>query len=175
MTPARDSIRAWKQLVTLLYKVKTPDPQLSARCENIPQRLLLNAALKGYPWEMKDRFLPHLTEEEIKITLSSLLHNLSGTLGEGIVEHARCERRSLQPPKNAELIFSILFPREQQEYALGCFCELYVKRVARLGAKRAWLWAWCEVLKGLYPSLKRAGLRITGLAAAAEWLRQQLR
>ncbi len=174
MTPAPDSLQKWKELVTLLHKVRISDAELNARCENVRQQLLLNAALKGYPWEMHYRSVPYLTEEEIEITLSRLLHNISGVLNAAIVEHTVRERGSHQPPKNAELIFSVLLPREQQECALGCFCELYAKRLNKLGARRAWLWAWCEVLKELSPSLKRAGLRITGLAAAAEWLRRQL-
>jgi hypothetical protein len=77
-----------------------------------------------------------------------------------------------QPPKNAELLLSIFVPREQQEYAIGCFTELYGKRVTRLGERRARIWAWCEVAKEGFPFLKRAIKRVTGFATAAVLLRR---
>lgn len=78
------------------------------------------------------------------------------------------------PPKNAELLFLLLLNKEEQEAAIGCFSELYAKRVVRLGKVRAWIWAWCEVAKTAGAVFKRLALKVSGLVAAYEWLKHHL-
>ena len=77
-----------------------------------------------------------------------------------------------EPPKNAELLLSLLLRQDEQDSAIGCFSELFAKKVQRLGRKRAVIWAWCDVLRTLCPVIKRNFLRISGLAATVEWLRR---
>lgn len=79
---------------------------------------------------------------------------------------------SPEPPKNAELLLTLLLRRDEQEAAIGCFSEIYAKKVRRLGKRRAAIWAWCDVLRTLWPVIKRTFIRISGLAATVEWLRR---
>ena len=78
------------------------------------------------------------------------------------------------PPKNAEFLLALFLGKEDQEAAIGCFTELYSKRVVRLGKSRARLWAWVQVGKTLVPVLKRVVLKVSGLIAAYEWLKHHL-
>jgi len=84
------------------------------------------------------------------------------------------ERTKSLPPRNAEFILGLLVSKEDQEAALGCFEELYRKRVVRLGESRARVWAWCQVGKTVWPVLKRIVLKVSGLIAAYEWLKHHL-
>ena len=79
-----------------------------------------------------------------------------------------------QPPKNAEFLLALLLGKEDQEAALGCFAELYEKKAIRWGKSRARVWAWVQVAKTLAPVLKRVVLKLSGLAAAYEWLKHHL-
>ena len=78
------------------------------------------------------------------------------------------------PPKNAEFLLALLLDKEDQEAAIGCFEELYSKRVVRWGKSRARVWAWVQVGKTLAPVLKRVVLKVSGLVAAYEWLKHHL-
>lgn len=78
------------------------------------------------------------------------------------------------PPANAEFLLALFLDKANQEAAIGCFAELYSKRVLRWGESRARLWAWVQVGKTLLPVLKRVVLKVTGLFAAYEWLKHHL-
>lgn len=78
------------------------------------------------------------------------------------------------PPKNAEFLLALILDKKDQEAAIGCFTELYSKKVVRWGKSRARLWAWVQVGKTLVPVLKRVGLKVSGLIAAYEWLKHPL-
>lgn len=77
-----------------------------------------------------------------------------------------------EPPKNAELLLTLFLRRDEQEAAIGCFSEIFAKKVQRLGKRRAVIWAWCDVLRTLWPVIKRMFVRVSGLAATVEWLRR---
>jgi len=78
------------------------------------------------------------------------------------------------PPKNAEFLLALFLSKEDQEAAIGCFTELYSKRVVRWGKSRARIWAWVQVGKTLVPVLKKVVLKVSGLIAAYEWLKHHL-
>lgn len=78
------------------------------------------------------------------------------------------------PPKNAEFLLALMLGKENQEAALGCFAELYEKKAIRWGKSRARVWAWVQVAKTLAPVLKRLVLKLSGLAAAYEWVKHHL-
>ena len=76
-----------------------------------------------------------------------------------------------RPPLNAEFLLGVLLKREDQEIAIGCFIEVYGKKLERLGKRRADLWAWCDVVKTAWAVLKHGLLKMTGFYAAYEWLK----
>jgi hypothetical protein len=82
---------------------------------------------------------------------------------------------SALPPVNAEFLLHALLSKEEQEAAIGDFLEHYARRLARLGERRARIWAYAEALRTVWPVVKRAMAKISGISgtiAAAEWVRR---
>jgi hypothetical protein len=78
----------------------------------------------------------------------------------------------VRPPMNAEFLLHLMLGADQREAAIGDFLELYWQRFDRFGERRARLWAYCEVVRMLWPVMKRVIAKFTGLVAAGEWVRR---
>jgi hypothetical protein len=76
---------------------------------------------------------------------------------------------SPQPPTNAEFILHLLLKKDERDAVIGDLLERYPKKVERFGERRAKLWFWGEVIRSLWPLIKRACLK-TGLVALGEWI-----
>jgi hypothetical protein len=76
-------------------------------------------------------------------------------------------------PRNCELLLSLLLSRTEQDPAIGDFLERYEQKRKRLGRRRADLWAYSEVLRTVWPVLRRKLGTLLKFAVAAEWVRRQ--
>lgn len=79
-----------------------------------------------------------------------------------------------QPPINAEYILHLLLNRNEQEAVIGDLLELYPKKVERLGECRARFWFYAEVIRSIWPLIRRAIARASGLIALGEWIRRYI-
>lgn len=75
--------------------------------------------------------------------------------------------------RNCELILSLLLNKAEQEPAIGDFLERYEQKCQRLGRRRTDLWAYSEVLRTVWPVLKRKLGTLLKLFIAADWVRRQ--
>jgi hypothetical protein len=80
----------------------------------------------------------------------------------------------LDVPMNGEFILHLLLSKEDQEVVMGDLIERYGQKRERFGEQRARVWFYCEVLRSVWPLLRRAIARAGALIAAAEWLRRHI-
>ena len=76
-------------------------------------------------------------------------------------------------PRNCELLLSLLLSKSEQDPAIGDFLERYDQKRKRLGRRRADLWAYSDVLRTVWPVLKRKLSTLVKFAVAADWVRRQ--
>ena len=76
-------------------------------------------------------------------------------------------------PRNCELLLSLLLSKSEQEPAIGDFLERYEQKRQRLGRRRADLWAYSDVLRTVWPVLRRRLGTFLKFAVAADWVRRQ--
>lgn len=81
---------------------------------------------------------------------------------------------SHKPPMNAELILHLLLRHDEHDALIGDLIERYGKKCTRLGARRANLWFYAEVLWTALPLLKRTLIKASGLVAFGEWVRRHV-
>jgi hypothetical protein len=105
--------------------------------------------------------------------LSERAQDLASRFNEGIPTTA-IAAHGFHPPRNAELLLSILVARERDSVVVGCFREIYVTKVLRLGERRATIWAWCDVAKTFVEVTRQWVLRSLGIVSALEWMRRHL-
>jgi hypothetical protein len=74
---------------------------------------------------------------------------------------------------NADLILHLLLRNDEAEVLSRDLQERYSKIVKRLGKRRAHVWLWGQVLRSIWPLLKRF-LTAGGFLAAAEFIRKLL-
>jgi hypothetical protein len=79
-----------------------------------------------------------------------------------------------QPPVNAEFILHLLLRQDEHDALIGDLIERYGKKCARLGARRANLWFYAEILWTALPLLKRALFKTSGIVAFGEWVRRHV-
>lgn len=79
-----------------------------------------------------------------------------------------------QPPMNAEFILHLLLRKDEREAVIGDLVERYVQKLERFGERRARLWFYCEVLRSVWPLLRRTVAKAGGLIAAGEWIRRHI-
>ena len=80
----------------------------------------------------------------------------------------------LRPPVNGEFALHLLLSKEEQEAVSGDLIERYGQKCERFGEQRARLWFYCEVFRSVWPLLRRAIARVSGLIAAGEWIRRHI-
>lgn len=79
-----------------------------------------------------------------------------------------------QPPVNAEFILHLLLRRDEQDAVIGDLLERYPKKCERLGERRAQFWFYGEIVRSIWPLIKRAFAKITGLVVLGEWIRRHI-
>lgn len=79
-----------------------------------------------------------------------------------------------RPPLDAEFILHLLLRHDEHDALIGDLIERYGRKCARLGARRANLWFYAEVLWTALPLLKRALIKASGLVAFGEWVRRHV-
>ena len=77
------------------------------------------------------------------------------------------------PSVNAILILHLLLNDDEAEALSGDLHERYAKKSIRLGKRRADVWLWSQVLRSIWPLLKRF-FAAGGFLAAAELIRKLL-
>lgn len=91
-------------------------------------------------------------------------------LNEGASSEVDSGRNIPSPAANAELILDLLLKDDEAEAICGDLKERYPKKVERLGKRRAYIWFWGEVLRSIWPLVKRF-FTASGFLAAAEFIR----
>lgn len=79
-----------------------------------------------------------------------------------------------RPPLDAEFMLHLLLRHDEHDALIGDLIERYGRKFARLGARRANLWFYAEVLWTALPLLKRALIKASGLVAFGEWVRRHV-
>ena len=79
-----------------------------------------------------------------------------------------------RPPLDAEFMLHLLLRHDEHDALIGDLVERYGRKRARLGARRANLWFYAEVLWTALPLLKRALIEVSGLVAFGEWVRRHV-
>ena len=79
----------------------------------------------------------------------------------------------VRPPLDAEFLLHLIF-RKSEEAEIGDFIERYSTKRKRFGKRRADIWAYREVLRNILPALKKGIAALTGIVAAAEWVKRHL-
>ena len=79
-----------------------------------------------------------------------------------------------QPPVNAEFFLHLLLKEEEQEAFIGCLVERYVRKVGRLGKRRADVWFYAEVARSIWPLARRFASKAIRLAVLGEWIRRMI-
>ena len=77
------------------------------------------------------------------------------------------------PAAIAELILHLLLKDDEAEAVGGDLQERYSKKVERFGKRGAYIWLWSQVLRSIWPLLKRF-FTAGGFLAAAEFIRRLL-
>ena len=77
------------------------------------------------------------------------------------------------PTANAELILHLLLRPDEAEAVGGDLQERYLRKVEWFGERRARLWLWSQVLRSIWPLLKRF-VTAGGFLAAADFIRKLL-
>lgn len=77
------------------------------------------------------------------------------------------------PQRNCEFLLSLLLSKSEQEPAIGDFLERYEAKRKRLGKRRADIWAYSDVLRTIWPVVRRRITKLLKIVVAAEWLRRQ--
>ena len=77
------------------------------------------------------------------------------------------------PAATAELILHLLLKDDEAEAVGGDLQERYSKKVERFGNRRAYIWLWSQVLRSIWPLVKRF-FTAGGFLAAAEFIRRLL-
>jgi len=81
---------------------------------------------------------------------------------------------SLALPINAEFILHIFLKTDELDAVVGDLLEKYKKKWERFGPRRAKFWFYSEVLRSLWPLLKRLVAKAGGLLALGEWIRRHV-
>jgi hypothetical protein len=80
----------------------------------------------------------------------------------------------LRPPVNGEFALHLLLSKDEHEGVIGDLIERYGQKCERFGSRRAKLWFYCEVLRSVWPLIRRALARAGGLIAFGEWIRRHI-
>jgi hypothetical protein len=75
--------------------------------------------------------------------------------------------------RNCELMLSLLLSKAEQDPAIGDFLERYAQKRKRLGRRRADLWAYSDVLRTIWPVVRRKLGKVVKFLVAADWVRRQ--
>jgi hypothetical protein len=73
---------------------------------------------------------------------------------------SRAALRREQPPQFAEYLLYVFLRKEDRETAIGDLYEGYAGVLNKFGARKATWWAYCEVLKSLWPLLVRIAQKL---------------
>jgi hypothetical protein len=79
-----------------------------------------------------------------------------------------------RPPIKAEFILYCFLKPDERDTFIGDLLEQYAKVHERLGERLARRWFWWEVGRSLWPLIKRAFLKTSGLLAIGEWIRKHI-
>jgi len=83
------------------------------------------------------------------------------------------EPETHSPTANAELILHLLLKPDEAEVLGGDLQERYLRKNQQFGQRRARIWLWSQVLRSIWPLLKRF-FAAGGFLAAAEFIRKLL-
>ncbi len=75
-------------------------------------------------------------------------------------------------PKKAELLLSRLLRNGEQDALIGDLIECYGVKCQLLGKRKADLYAYTEVLRSLYPLIKRILVKTGVVVLLGEWIRK---
>jgi hypothetical protein len=81
-------------------------------------------------------------------------------------------RSYAQPPINAEFLLHVLLKKDEREAIIGDLTEDYAKKVGRLGVRLANRWFYAEVIRTLWPLLKRCFLKISAIGGLTAFVRR---
>lgn len=165
----KQEIKALKKIIKLHF------PELPRRglrlgdCYDRKHRVLpppgLNSDCREYfSGDGKRRFLRVITDE----------HGKPWWAAPWLEPLTSFEAMKLRPPVNGEFALHLLLSKDEQEAVIGDLIERYGQKCERFGEQRAKLWFYCEVLRSVWPLLRRAIARVGGLVAASEWIRRHL-
>jgi hypothetical protein len=77
-------------------------------------------------------------------------------------------------PPNAEYILHLFLRGDDRDAVIGDLVERYAGKYERFGERRAKVWFYSQVLRSLWPLLKRLVTRASGLVALGEWIRRHV-
>jgi len=100
------------------------------------------------------------------------LEEAAGPVEEG--QHSHAPQRSPSPPLNAEYILHLFLKADERDALIGDLLERYSGKCEHFGERRAKVWFYGEVLRSLWPLLKRLIARASGLIALGEWIRRHV-
>jgi len=81
---------------------------------------------------------------------------------------------SPKPPTNAEYLLHLFLRGDERDALIGDLIERYVGKHERFGERRAKVWFYSEVLRSLWPLLKRFLAKASGFIALGEWIRRHV-
>jgi hypothetical protein len=81
---------------------------------------------------------------------------------------------SPRPPLNAEYALQLFLRGDERDAVIGDLLERYAGKHERFGERRAKLWFYGEVVRSLWPLLKRLAAKAGGLIALGEWIRRHV-
>jgi hypothetical protein len=68
-----------------------------------------------------------------------------------------------QPPRNAEFLLYLIYPKEQCDPLVGDLEERYGLILQKLGERRARLWYWSQAIRSLAPLAFQAAKKLSGM------------
>ncbi|HEY6807113.1 MAG TPA: hypothetical protein VI306_26280 [Pyrinomonadaceae bacterium] len=95
----------------------------------------------------------------------------------GVEPKRTAKRRSKpipRPPINVEFVLHLLLTSDEQDAVIGDLLERYVVKYDHLGKWRTDVWFCVEVLRSVWPFLKRTVGKVSGLMLLGEWLRKMI-